>query len=140
MRVKNAMHRGVKWVDPGTPIEQLARLMQHHDIGAIPIGENDRIIGMVTDRDIVCRCLAAGLDPKTATAREVMTEGIVFCLDRQDVKDAARIMERKKVRRLPVIDRKKKRMVGMLSLGDIGDAASHELCGEVTASVSAHHA
>jgi predicted transcriptional regulator len=77
MKVDQAMHKGVTWVDPNTPLEQLARLMQKHDIGAIPIGENDRLIGMVTDRDIVCRCIAAGLDPKSATARDVMTEGIV---------------------------------------------------------------
>src|SRR4029450_5090206 len=119
MKVKQAMHKGVQWVDPNTPIFELARLMREHDIGAIPIGENDRLIGIITDRDIVCRCLAAGLDPKTTTAREVMTEETVFCLDRQDVKEAARIMERKKVRRLPVIDGKEKRMVGMLSLGDV---------------------
>ena len=90
MKVKKAMHKGVQWVGPGTPVQQLARLMREHDIGAIPIGENDRLIGMVTDRDIVCRCIAAGLDPKTATARDVMTEGIIFCLDNQELDDAAR--------------------------------------------------
>jgi CBS domain-containing protein len=140
MKVKNAMHRGVNWVDPSTPIQQLAQLMQQHDIGAIPIGEKDRLIGMITDRDIVCRCLAAGLDPKTTTARDVMTEGIVFCLDRHDVKDAARIMERKKVRRLPVIDGKKKRMVGMLSLGDVYGTGSRRTSRQVMHAVSAHHA
>ena len=133
------MHRGVTWVDPSTPIQQLAQLMQQHDIGAISIGEKDRLIGMITDRDIVRRCLAAGLDPKTTTAREIMTEGIVFCLDRQDVKDAARIMERKKVRRLPVIDGKKKRMVGMLSLGEVYGAASRRTSHHVMHAVSAHH-
>jgi CBS domain-containing protein len=140
MKVKNTMHRGVTWVDPTTPVQQLARLMQQHDFGAIPVGENDRLIGMITDRDIVCRCLAAGLDPKTTTAREVMTEEIVFCLDRQDVKEAARIMERKKVRRLPVIDGKEKRMVGMLSLGDVYGAGSPRTSRQVMHAVSAHHA
>ena len=140
MKVKNTMHRDVTWVDPGTPIEQLARLMQQHDIGAIPIGEKDRLVGMVTDRDIVCRCLAAGRDPKSTTARDVMTEGIIFCLDRHDVKDAARIMKRKKVRRLPVIDGKKKRMVGMLSLGDVYGTGSRRTSRQVMHAVSAHHA
>src|SRR5262245_34791267 len=140
MKVTNAMHPGVTWVDPTAPIDQLACLMERHDIGAIPIGENDRVIGMVTDRDIVCRCLAAGLDPRTTTAREVMTEGIYFCLDSQDVTAAARIMERKKVRRLPVIDRKKKRMVGMLSLGDVYGRGSRRTSRQVMHAVSAHHA
>ena len=113
--------------------------MREHDIGAIPIGENDRLVGMVTDRDIVCRCLAAGLDPKTATARDVMTEGIIFCLDKQELDDAARIMETKKVRRLPVINGKK-RMIGMLSLGDVYHTGPRHLGGEVMHAVSAHHA
>jgi len=62
MKVKQAMHQGVQWVDPVTSVEQLALLMREHDIGAIPVGENDRLIGMVTDRDIVCRCIARGED------------------------------------------------------------------------------
>lgn len=70
--------------------------MRKHDIGAIPIGENDRLIGMVTDRDIVCRCVAEGSDPTKATARQVMSKGIVFCRDEEELDDAARIMEHKK--------------------------------------------
>ena len=137
MKVKNAMHRGVTWADPGTSVEQLALWMRAHNIGAIPIGENDRLVGMVTDRDVVCRCIAAGLDPKTTTARDVMTEGIIFCLDKQELDDAARIMETKKVRRLPVINGKK-RMIGMLSLGDVYHRAPDHLGGEVLQAVSAH--
>jgi CBS domain-containing protein len=132
------MHQGVQWVGPGTPVSQLATLMREHDIGAIPIGENDRLIGMVTDRDIVCRCTAAGLDPRTATARDVMTNGIVFCLDKQQLDDAARLMEMKKVRRLPVINGKK-RMIGMLSLGHVYHAASRPISEEAMQGVSAHH-
>jgi CBS domain-containing protein len=138
MKVKKAMHKGVQWADPGTSVIKLAKLMREHDIGAIPIGENDRLIGMVTDRDIVCRCIAAGLDPDTAKARDVMTEGIVFCLDKQELDDATRVMERKKVRRLPVIDGKR-RMIGMLSLGDVYHAAPRAISKEAMQGVSAHH-
>jgi CBS domain-containing protein len=138
MKVKKAMHKGVQWADPGTSVTKLAKLMREHDIGAIPIGENDRLIGMVTDRDIVCRCIAAGLDPEAATAREVMTEGIVFCLDKQELDDATRVMERKKVRRLPVINGKR-RMIGMLSLGDVYHAAPRAISKEAMQGVSAHH-
>jgi CBS domain-containing protein len=139
MKVKKAMHKGATWVDPTTSVEKLAALMLEHDIGAIPIGENDRLIGMVTDRDIVCRCIAAGGDPKTATARDVMSKGIVFCLDKQELDDAARIMEMKQIRRLPVINGKK-RMIGMLSLGDVYNAGPRHLGEEVMQAVSAHHA
>jgi len=138
MKVKQAMHKGVQWVDPAMSVETLARLMRAHDIGAIPIGENDRLIGMVTDRDIVCRCIAAALDPTSATARDVMTEGIVFCLDEQELDDAARIMEAKKIRRLPVINGKK-RMIGILSLGDLSHTAPRHISSEVMHGVSGHH-
>jgi CBS domain-containing protein len=138
MKVKEAMHQGAEWVSPSTPIAELARLMRELDIGAIPIGENDRLVGMVTDRDIVCRGLANGKDPKTLTARDVMTKGIVFCHDDEDVDDATRTMELKQVRRLPVID-KNKRMVGILSLGDISNACAQEISGELLQAVSAHH-
>ena len=139
MKVKDVMHQGAEWVAPQTPLPEVARKMRDLDIGCIPIGENDRLIGMVTDRDIACRGVANGQDLAKLTARDVMSKGIFYCSDGEDLEDALRIMEQKQVRRLPVID-DRKRMVGMLSIGDIADAASHELSGEVIAAVSAHHA
>ena len=139
MKVREAMHQGVEWVEPGTTVEALAQRMREHDIGAIPIGENDRLVGMVTDRDIVVRGLSREADCSSLTARDVMTKGIVFCRDLEDVEDAVRIMEQKEIRRLPVLD-ENKRMVGMLSLGDVSHATSHEVTGEVTSAVSDHHA
>ena len=139
MKVKDAMHKGVEWVGPDTPVIELAKLMSRHDIGAIPIGENDQLIGMVTDRDIVCKGMAQdGFDPSLATAREVMTEGIHCCAEDDDLGKAVRHMESLKVRRLPVIN-KNKRMTGILSLGDLGQAASSELLSEWAKSVSEHH-
>lgn len=138
MKVKNAMHKGAEWVTPDTPITQVAKKMYDLDVGSIPVGENDKLVGMVTDRDITCRGVANGKDLSRLTARDVMTKGIVYCRDSEDLDDALRIMESKKIRRLPVID-EKKRMVGMLSLGDISHSAPHELSGELMAAVSAHH-
>lgn len=138
MKVREAMHRGAQWVSPETTVPELARLMREHDIGAIPIGDDDRLIGMVTDRDIVCRALAGGRDPRTITARQIMTPGIVFCRDDEELDDAARIMEQKQIRRLPVIDGNK-RMVGVLSLGDLAEAGSRDLGGEVLHAVAEHH-
>ena len=139
MKVKEAMHKGVDWVGPDTPISDIARLMRKDDIGAIPIGENDRLVGMVTDRDIVCKGLAKeGFDANRATARDVMTEGIHCCRDDDDLAKAVRHMEALKVRRLPVIN-KSKRMVGILSLGDVSHSASGDLLSECVKSVSAHH-
>lgn len=139
MKVKDAMHKGAQWVSPDTPLTEVARKMKELDVGSIPVGENDRLVGMVTDRDIACRAVADGRDCDAVTAREVMTDGIIFCRDMEDLDDALRIMEQKQIRRLPVIN-EQKRLVGMLSLGDVSQAAPHALTGEVTAAVSAPHA
>jgi CBS domain-containing protein len=139
MKVKDVMHKGVDWVSPDTPVTELAKLMRDHDIGAIPIGENDRLIGMVTDRDVVCKGLAQdNFDPRNAMARDVMTTEIHCCREDDDLAKAVRHMEQLKVRRLPVIS-KNKRMIGILSLGDLSHSASADLLSECIKSVSAHH-
>lgn len=139
MKVRDAMHKGAEWVEAVTAVATIAKKMRDLDVGAIPIGENDRLIGMVTDRDIAIRVVAEGKDASKLTARDVMSKGIVFCRDTEDVEDAVRIMELKKIRRLPVLG-ENKRMVGMLSLGDVSHGASQEISGETLKAVSAHHA
>ena len=129
---------GAEWMAPTSSLFEVAETMRKHDIGAVPIGEDDRLIGMVTDRDIVVTGMKNGARISELTARDVMTKDVIYCRDNEDLDDALRIMENKKIRRMPVID-KNKRMVGMLSLGDISHAASHELTGELAAAVSAHH-
>jgi len=139
MRVKDVMHKGVDWVSPDTPVTEIAKLMQGHDIGCIPIGENDRLIGMVTDRDIVCKGLASkDFNAARAMARDVMTEGIHCCREDDDLAKAVHHMETLKVRRLPVIN-KSRRMVGMISLGDVGHYAAADLVSGCVKSVSDHH-
>ncbi len=133
------MHKGVEWVGPETPVTEVAKLMCTRNIGAIPIGENDRLIGMVTDRDIVCKGLAHdSFDVRRTTARDVMTPGIHCCREDDDLAKAVRHMETLEVRRLPVIN-KANRMVGMLALGDVSDLAPSDLLSEYVQSVSAHH-
>ena len=139
MKVKDVMHSGVTWVNPATPVAQIAKTMREQDIGAIPVGENDRLVGMVTDRDIVCRGLANGRDAQKLTARDVMSKGISYCRDDDDLDDAIESMSQKHIRRLTVID-DDKRMVGMLSLGDISRKADKQHCVEFLQAVSAHHA
>ena len=139
MKVKDVMHKGVDWVSPDTPVNELAKLMRGHDIGCIPIGEDDRLVGMVTDRDIVCNGLASNnFDARRTMARDVMTEGIHCCREDDDLAKAVHHMETLKVRRLPVIN-KSKRMVGMVSLGDVGQFAPVDLLSGCVKGVSAHH-
>jgi CBS domain-containing protein len=139
MKVKDVMHRGVTWVEPTTPIREIARRMRDDDIGSVPIGENDRLVGIVTDRDIICRGVANGADSNALTARDVMSKPIIYCRADDDLELAIRIMEKNKIRRLPVID-KNKRLVGILALGDISEIVGQDAAGEVMRSVSAHHA
>ena len=138
MKVKDAMHAGTEWLPPSTPLVEIAKRMRDKDIGCVPIGDNDRLVGMVTDRDITLRAVAAGGDFNKMTARDVMTKSIIFCRETEELSDAVRIMEQKQVRRLPVIN-DQKRLVGMLSIGDVSHK-SREMTGEVMAHVSAHHA
>jgi len=134
MKVKQAMHAGAQWVGPGIPLTDLARLMREHNISAIPIIEN--IVGMVTDWDIVSRGLAACLDLTKAATRDLITKGIFYRRDTQEVADAVRTMEQKKVRRLSVIDQYKRR-VGVLSVGDISRRRACTLRGDRAGSGSA---
>lgn len=139
MKVKEAMHKGVDWVSPDTPVTELAKLMRDHDVGAIPIGENDRLVGMVTDRDIVCKGLAnEEFDLQQAAARDVMTPQIHCCSEDEDLAKAVQHMRQLKIRRLPVIN-KSKRMTGILSLGDIGNSVPADVLSECIKSIAAHH-
>jgi CBS domain-containing protein len=125
MRVKEAMHKGVFWVGPDTTVAEIAALMAKNDIGGVPIGEDDRLIGMVTAKDIVCKGITKkGFDAGRATARDVLTKGIHCCGEDDDLAKAARRMEDLHVRRLPVIN-KNKRMTGILTQGDVARGSAH---------------
>ena len=139
MKVKDAMHAGTEWLPPSTSLVEIAKRMRDKDIGCVPIGDSDRLVGMVTDRDIACRAVASGGDIGKLTARDVMTKTIIYCRESEELSDAVRIMQQKQVRRLPVIN-DQKRLVGMLSLGDLSHSLPRDKTGDVMAAVSAHHA
>jgi CBS domain-containing protein len=139
MKVKDAMHKGVEYVAPDALVDTIAKKMKELDVGAIPVVRNGELVGMITDRDITIRCAASGKDPAKVTAEDLMTRGVVHCRDTEEVEDAIRIMEGKQIRRLPVLD-EAKRVVGMISLGDISHALPQDMTGEVTKAVSSHHA
>ena len=138
MKVKEAMHKGVEWREPTTPISEIARVMKVNDVGAVPISENDKLVGIITDRDIACRAVANGTDLAKLTASDIMTKGIIYCTENEEIEDAVHLMENNQIRRLPVIN-DENRMVGMLSLGDLTNSVSHELVGEFAEAVAEHH-
>lgn len=123
MNVAQIMSANVELTDPNMPISEAARRMRDEDIGALPVGENDRLVGMVTDRDIAVRGVAEAKDPDSCTVRDVMSDGVYYCFEDEDVERAAEVMAGHKVRRLPILNREK-RLVGVLALADLARANS----------------
>lgn len=119
MNVNSVMTKGAECASPSTSLQEAARKMKTLDVGSLPVcGDGDRLVGVLTDRDIAVRAVAEGLDAKTTQAKDVMTPDVVYCFEDQDVRDAAKLMQDRQVRRLVVLDRDK-RLVGIVSLGDL---------------------
>ena len=133
MKVKECMSTDVELGNPQMPICDAAQKMRDGDFGVMPIGDNDRIVGMVTDRDLVIRAVAECKDPRQTTLQEIMSPGTLYCFEDQTVEEVARNMGENQVRRLPVLNRDK-RLVGMISLGDL--ALSDEDRDEVEVALS----
>jgi CBS domain-containing protein len=110
--------------------------MRQLDVGSLPVCENERLVGMLTDRDITVRCVSEGFDPRTDLVREVMTPQVVYCFEDQDVTEAAKLMKEKQIRRLAVLNRQK-RLTGIVSLGDLAvEAGNEQLAGETLEGIS----
>jgi CBS domain-containing protein len=135
MKVRELMTESVRTVGPETRIAEIARLMRDEDIGSVPVAENDRLIGMVTDRDIVVRGLANGASQEPKCARDVMSPQILYCREDEKVEDVLRNMGEAQVRRLPVLDASK-RLVGFVSIGDLSGKAKATKTGEALKEIS----
>jgi CBS domain-containing protein len=134
MKVCDAMTADVCLVDPGQTIREAARMMAERDIGALPVGQNDRLVGMVTDRDIAVRAVAEGRGPDTQIS-EVMSNEVMYCFDDDDLDDVAANMGHIQVRRLPVVNRDK-RLVGIVSIGDVAACEDAGKAGKAVAGIS----
>jgi CBS domain-containing protein len=134
MKIEEVMTSDVSYVRPDTSILEIARKMRDDDIGSVPVVENDRLIGMVTDRDIVIRVLAEGRT-QSGTARDAMSPGILYCFDDESVEDVLDKMADQQIRRLPVLNRDK-RLVGVVSLGDLSLAGKRKAAGEALQEIS----
>src|SRR5438093_8557436 len=134
MKVSEAMTRDVSVASPDETIRQAAKTMASLDAGVLPVGENDHLIGMITDRDIAIRGIAQGKGPK-AKVRDVMTEDVKYCFDDQEIEEVTRNMADIQVRRLPVLNRDK-RLVGILSLGDIAISRDGKTAGDALTGIS----
>jgi CBS domain-containing protein len=135
MKVREAMTRDVRLVKPDQPISEAAHLMAELDIGALPVEENDRLVGMITDRDIAVRAVAVGRGPDTPIS-EVMSREIKYCFEDQSIDEVTQNMGELRIRRLPVLTRDK-RLIGILSLGDLAiDQSARDEAGEALGGIS----
>lgn len=137
MNVSQVMTRNVECIRPSDSVMQAARKMRKLDVGALPVcGDNDRLVGMITDRDIVVRAVADARDMDETKVQELMTPDIHFCLDTHDVHHAAQLMHDKQVRRLVVLN-DDHRLVGIVSLGDLAvEAGDDAMAGEALEGIS----
>ncbi len=134
MQIGEIMSSNVQLANPNHSIREIARIMAECDCGAMPVGDDDRLVGIVTDRDIAVRAVAAGKSPDTPV-REVMSKGVLYCYEEEDIDDVASNMAEIKVRRLPVISAEK-RLVGIVSLGDIAMADGPQSSGVALCGIS----
>ena len=118
MELREVMTPNPECIPPDTTLKEAAAKMRDHDIGDLLVCEDDRLVGIVTDRDIAIRATADGKTPGKAKVRDVMSAGVVYCFEDQTHEEAARVMSDKQIRRLPILNREK-RLVGIVSLGDL---------------------
>ena len=136
MKIHEIMTQTVERADPSLPIAKAAEKMRDLDIGFLPICENDKLVGTVTDRDITIKSVAQGRDPRLAPVSEIMRQEVFYCYEDDDVHDVARQMQEKEVRRMVILSRDKK-MVGVVSLGDIATMPMEkELAGETLSHIA----
>lgn len=128
MKISECMTSQVEIVTPEQPISEAAQFMLRADTGVLPVGEGDRLVGMVTDRDIAVRAVAQGRGPDTPV-RDVMTEELIYCFEDEEVEAVAIKMSDNQVRRLPVLSRESENLVGIVSLGDISRSDQSEAAG-----------
>jgi CBS domain-containing protein len=136
MQIKEVMTHDVEVVRPSAPLKEAAEKMKTLDVGALPVCDGRRLVGMLTDRDISVRAVAEGRDPLDTEVQEVMTADVVYAFEDQRVEEAAQLMSDNQIRRLPIIDRDKL-LVGIVSLGDLAvSAADRSMTGAVLEEVS----
>ena len=125
MRVKEVMTPAIALMHPDRTVKEAAEKMHELNIGVLPVGEADQVLGMLTDRDIVVRSVAVGHDPLTERLRDVMTPGVIYCFDDQDVSEAMELMKQNRIRRL-VVRNRHNQLVGMLALCDLARERGHQ--------------
>jgi len=136
MRLREIMTRDVEVIHPDDSLQIAAQKMRDRDIGFLPVCDGDRLVGVLSDRDITVRALAQGMQTDSMLGRDLMTSPVIYCFDDQDIDYAAKVMEENQIRRLVVLGRADKRLLGVVSLGDLATHDTTKRSGKVLQKVS----
>jgi CBS domain-containing protein len=136
MNIQDIMTRDVEVVAPNASLQTAAQRMKDLDVGSLPVCDGERLLGMITDRDITIRATAMGKNPGDTAVSDTMSSGVTYCFEDQPISEAAQMMEEQQIRRLPIINRQKK-LVGIVSLGDLAvDGGNKSVAGEAITEIS----
>jgi CBS domain-containing protein len=136
MKLSEIMTRDVVVMQPDDSLQSAAKKMRDRNIGFLPVCDGEELLGVISDRDITIRALADGMDVNIMLGRDLMTVPAIYCFDDQDISEAAKIMEENQIRRLVVLSRDEKRLVGVISLGDLARNEPADRSGQVLQKVS----
>jgi CBS domain-containing protein len=136
MKLKQIMAQNVVTIHPTDTLQAAARIMRDRDVGFLPVYEGNELIGVLSDRDLVVRALAEGMNPNTMLSKSLLTTPVISCFEDQSVDDAVQLMHENQIRRLVILDRKTRQLVGVISLGDLATHVSEKISGEVLQHVS----
>lgn len=136
MKLSEIMTRDVIVMQPDDSLQSAAKIMRDRNIGFLPVCDGEDLLGVISDRDITVRALADGMDATIMLGRDLMTTPAIYCFDDQDISEAAKIMEENQIRRLVILSREDKRLVGVISLGDLARNETADRSGKVLQKVS----
>ncbi|MEW6402442.1 MAG: CBS domain-containing protein [Chloroflexota bacterium] len=136
MKLSEIMTTAVEVIHPDDSLQEAARKMRDRDIGLLPVCDGQKLIGMLSDRDITIRAMAEGMQPTDRVGRDLATYPVIYCYEDEDVNEAAKIMNKNQIRRLAILRRKDKQLCGMVALGDLAVNTDDKLSGDVLQKVS----
>jgi len=136
MKAKDLMTPAVECISPDMQLREVARIMKSEDLGFVPVCQNDRLVGTITDRDIVLRAIAEGKDTRDCRVQDVMTPGVFWCYDDQTADEVAEYMASREIRRVVILDRDK-RLAGVISIGDLAKSGKQQKAGEALRDIAA---
>ena len=136
MKLSEIMSSDLAVIQPDDSLQFAAKKMRDRNIGFLPVCDGETLLGVISDRDIIIRALAEGMDAAVMLSRDLMTTPAIYCFDDQDVSEAGQVMAENQIRRLVVLSREDQRLVGVISLGDLARTSANDLSGEVLKKVS----